>query len=49
MSVSTRPGYTVVTRSAGSLSRSESANARSANLLAEYDAMVADALRRYRS
>ena len=35
----------MVTRSAGSLKRSESANARSANLLAEYDAMLSDAVR----
>ena len=39
------PGYTVVTRRAGSSARSESANARSANLLAEYDANPGDGLR----
>lgn len=35
MPVSVRPGYTVVTRNSGSSLRSESAKARSANLLAE--------------
>jgi len=45
MSESVRPGNTEVTRSDGSSARSESANARSANLLAEYEAMPADTLR----
>ena len=45
MSVSMRPGYTVVTRRAGSSARSDSANARSANLLAEYDASPGDGVR----
>ncbi len=44
MAVAIRPGWTEVTRSAGSSARSESAKARSANLLAEYDASPGEAL-----
>ena len=44
MTVAIRPGWTDVTRSDGSSLRSESANPRSANLLAEYEAKPGDAL-----